>query len=66
VLCISNFNTYDEITSKIYEKCKKYNSNLKLVMQSDHHLNHASLAYYNSGFDESLVVVADGSGSTIK
>lgn len=66
ILCISNFNTYDEIITKIFEKCKKYNSNLKLVMQSDHHLNHASLAFYNSGFTESLVIVADGSGSTIK
>jgi carbamoyltransferase len=66
VLCISNFNTYDEIILKIIKKCKKYNSNVKLMMQSDHHLNHASLAFYNSGFDESLVVVVDGSGSTIK
>lgn len=66
VLCISNFNTYDEIVLKIIEKCRKFNMNVKLVMQSDHHLNHASLAFYNSGFDESLVIVADGSGSTIK
>jgi carbamoyltransferase len=66
VLCISNFNTHDEIVTEIFEQCKKYNPNVKIVMQSDHHLNHASLAFYNSGFDESLVVVADGSGSTIK
>lgn len=66
ILCISNFNTFDEISTKIFQRCKKYNSNTKLVMQSDHHLNHASLAFYNSGFDKSLVVVADGAGSTIK
>ena len=28
-----------------------------------HHLSHASLAFYNSGFDESLVVVVDGQGT---
>lgn len=66
ILCISNFNTFDEISTKIFQRCRKYNSNTKLVIQSDHHLNHASLAFYNSGFGESLVVVADGSGSTIK
>jgi carbamoyltransferase len=66
ILCVSNFNTHDEIITTIFEQCKKYNLNIKMVMQSDHHLNHASLAFYNSGFDESLVVVADGSGSTIK
>lgn len=28
----------------------------------DHHLSHASYAFYNSGFAESLVIVADGLG----
>lgn len=64
LICISNFNTYDNIILKIIEKCEKFD--MKLVIQSDHHLNHASLSFYNSGFSESLVVVADGSGSTIK
>jgi carbamoyltransferase len=66
VVTISNFNTRDDIISKIFEECKKYNSNVKLMMQQDHHLNHASLAFYNSGFDESIVVVVDGAGSTIR
>jgi carbamoyltransferase len=68
VLCISDLNPSqkDRFIPEIFEQCKKSNSNVKLVMQSDHHLNHASLAFYNSKFDESLVVVADGSGSTIK
>ena len=70
ILCISNFDAPyelpDELISKIFEKCKKYNPNVKLVMQSNHHLNHASLSFYNSGFDESIVVVVDGFGSTIK
>jgi carbamoyltransferase len=30
-----------------------------------HHLCHASLAFYNSGFEQSLVVVIDRNGSTI-
>lgn len=66
ILCVSNFNTHNDIVSIIFEECKKYNPNVKLMMQSDHHLNHASLSFYNSGFDESLVVVVDGAGSTIK
>jgi carbamoyltransferase len=31
----------------------------------EHHLTHASLAFYNSGFDKSLVFVIDRQGSTI-
>jgi carbamoyltransferase len=68
ITCISNFNPPqgDEFISTIFNECKKYNSDVKLVLQQDHHLNHASLAFYNSKFDESLVVVVDGSGSEIK
>lgn len=66
VVTISNFNTQDDIILEIFEECKKYNSDVKLMMQQHHHLNHASLAFYNSGFDQSLVIVADGSGSTIR
>jgi carbamoyltransferase len=29
----------------------------------EHHLSHAGIAFYNSGFDECLVVVVDGEGS---
>jgi carbamoyltransferase len=32
-------------------------------LEYDHHLSHASLAFYNSGYDESLVFVADRNGS---
>lgn len=28
----------------------------------DHHLSHAAYAYYSSGYDESLIIVADGIG----
>jgi carbamoyltransferase len=67
IICISDFNPPQKsgFISIIFEECKKYNSNLKLELEQDHHLNHASLAFYNSKFDESLVVVADGSGSEI-
>lgn len=43
---------------------KKYNSTLKVIFDSSHHLFHASLAFYNSKFDKSLVIVVDGSGKT--
>lgn len=32
-------------------------------VSSLHHRSHASLAFYNSGFEESLVIVVDGQGS---
>lgn len=66
VICVSNFNAVDTFITKIFEECKKYSSNVKLVLQQDHHLNHGSLSFYNSKFSESLVVVVDGSGSEIK
>jgi len=68
IICVSNFNPPqgDKFITTIFETCKKYNPDANLILQQDHHLNHASLAFYNSNFDESLVVVADGSGSEIK
>jgi len=33
------------------------------IMEDQHHLQHASLAFYNSGFDKSLVIVIDRNGS---
>jgi carbamoyltransferase len=32
----------------------------------NHHLSHAGIAFYNSGFDKCLVVVVDGEGSKFK
>ena len=34
----------------------------KLITDSRHHLFHAAGAYYNSGYDDALVVVIDGMG----
>ncbi|MEK9774248.1 MAG: hypothetical protein VW298_01355, partial [Candidatus Woesearchaeota archaeon] len=46
----------DELISIISDEvCKVYNPTVQLVLQQDHHLNHASLSFYNSKFDESLV-----------
>jgi carbamoyltransferase len=68
IICISNFNPPqgDNFIVTLFEGCKNHNPNIKLVLQQDHHLNHASIAFYNSKFDESLVIVADGSGSKIE
>lgn len=65
-ICISNFNYPDKLITKLFETCKEYNPKVKLILQQDHHLNHASLAFYNSKFDDSLVVVVDGAGSRVK
>jgi len=67
IICISNFNPPqgDEFIKTIFERCQEYNPDVRLILQQDHHLNHASLSFYNSKFDKSLVVVADGSGSEI-
>ena len=65
-ICVSNFNYPDQLITTLYETCKEYNPKVKLILQQDHHLNHASLAFYNSKFDDSLVVVVDGAGSRVK
>ncbi|HEX6074183.1 MAG TPA: carbamoyltransferase C-terminal domain-containing protein [Micromonosporaceae bacterium] len=35
------------------------------LVSVNHHLSHASLAFYGSGFESALVVVADGGGNTL-
>ena len=44
--------------------------NIKQIVNYDgnvlHHTYHAAGAFYNSGFDEAVVVIMDGSGSAIK
>lgn len=42
---------------------KKYNVIRDYDLSNDHHLTHANLAFYNSGFDKALVVVVDRNGS---
>ena len=70
VACISTFNFTDPVIENfihtIFNNCKKYNKNLNLIINSDHHLNHAYQSFYNSGFNESIVVVVDGCGSFVE
>jgi carbamoyltransferase len=46
--------------NKIQSLLKLHKS--KLIINKVHHQNHAYISFFNSGFDESLVVVVDGSG----
>ena len=46
----------------ILDYYKKYNHFPKIEYDSRHHRNHASLCFYNSGFEKSIVFVADGAG----
>jgi carbamoyltransferase len=70
-ICISGFNLKDKdqeefiVIEEIYKKLKKENPDLKIINRTNHHLNHAYPAFYNSGFEESLVIVIDGNGSVV-
>ena len=74
VECIKNFNEkIDYVLAFSHPNAKKYKriinklSNTKIdnlvEFSYNHHLSHASLAFYNSGFEKSIVVVVDGQGS---
>lgn len=71
VISVSTFNSSDSVFENpiiyiIFNNYKKYNKNLKLIINSDHHLNHAYQSFHNSEFNESIVVVVDGSGSFVE
>ena len=43
---------------------RKFNPNVIFTdLRSEHHLSHAAGAFYNSGFDEAICLIVDGSGS---
>lgn len=74
VECIKNFNEkIDHVIVISYPNAKKYTRLITKLLNADiknlvefsynHHLSHASLAFYNSGFEKSIVVVVDGQGS---
>ena len=43
---------------------RKFNPNVKTtVIGHEHHLGHASLAFYNSGFEKAVAIIVDGAGS---
>lgn len=50
---------------KYIEKNVRPKSKKIIDLQDYHHLQHASIAFYNSGFDISLVIVADRNGSYV-
>ena len=52
------------IKKKIFDNYK-YNNNPEIILDHDHHRNHAELAFNNSGFDVSIVVVIDSQGSIV-
>ena len=55
---------YLHIFLKAYKK--KHGFIPEIIKDKRHHLAHAAGAYFNSGFDKSLVLVVDGSGSLDK
>jgi carbamoyltransferase len=72
--CINNFDEKIDYALVIsYPNAKKYakltnklsNTTINGLVEFSysHHLCHASLAFYNSGFEKSVVVVVDGQGS---
>ena len=56
---------YDEDEKR--ELIRRVNPRVKFIetKESVHHLHHASLAFYNSGFDKALVVVVDACGGVV-
>lgn len=43
---------------------RKFNPKVRVIMLGhEHHLGHASCAFYNSGFESAVAVIVDGSGS---
>jgi carbamoyltransferase len=68
IISLSTFNDsfdYSYIATKIFKNYQKYNNELRIISNSDHHLNHAFLSFYNSNFKKAIVVVVDGSGSFV-
>lgn len=48
---------YSALVRKFYPKVKSSN------LGSEHHYGHAACAFYNSGFEECIVIVVDGAGT---
>lgn len=55
-------NSYDYLEHRLYSS-KKYNIARSFDTSNEHHLIHANLAFYDSGFDKALVFVVDRNGS---
>lgn len=48
---------YTALVRKFYPKVKVTN------MTEHHHIGHAAIAFFNSGFDEAVAIIVDGAGS---
>ena len=58
---------FDHKLAKWYKKLYGIeNNHITRVVTTEHHIFHAAAGYYNSGFDEAVVVVADGMGNPVK
>ena len=45
---------------------RKYNPNVQVInMGGQHHIGHAAAAFYNSGFEDAVAVIVDGSGTRV-
>jgi len=73
-LVIGGTNDSDEVNKLVwtYESpyvalIRKFHPGIKVTwLNHEHHLLHASCAFYNSGFDKASVLIIDGAGSLIK
>ncbi len=65
-IVISSPSFDDTLNDNLIKYINQYKDNKIIRMCSEHHLTHASLAFYNSGFDKCLVVVIDRYGSRIE
>lgn len=61
-LQISDNANYDYNVNVYMRELRRLGINVERLTPVDHHLSHAASAYYYSGFEECLIVTADGSG----
>ena len=60
-------NVYKSYILGIHKTFFNNEANMRIYdFGNQHHLTHASISFYNSGFNEALCVVKDGAGSVIK
>ena len=58
---------FDYKVAKWYKKLYGIvNDHISRVISTEHHIFHAACGYYNSGFDEAVVVIADGMGNPVQ
>jgi carbamoyltransferase len=63
IVWCSPFENMPNIYANIFSK-KTKNKKLEILeLNNHHHLQHASLAFYNSGFDKACIIVIDRNGS---